>query len=92
MAQQQPDTQPGPYYVSAIDGSKWALVSGPYETHQEALDLVDKARRIAVSLDPRAHFAGFGTARIKDGSTPPGVLQRWGYSLQLEKEGRHEDL
>lgn len=83
---QIPDTQPGPYYVSVIDGSRYALISGPYDTHAEALALVEKAKSIATSLDPRSCFAAFGTARTKDGYNHPGVLQRWGYSLQLEKE------
>ena len=83
---QQPDTSPGPYYVSVQDGSRSSLLSGPYNTHQEALDLVDKANDIACQFDPRAHFYAFGTARIKDGSSPQGVLQKFGYNLKLEKE------
>lgn len=83
---QQPDNQPGPYYVSVVDGSRHSLLSGPYDTHQEALDMVSKADVIACLLDPRAHFYAFGTARIKDGSSPQGVFQKFGYNLQLEKE------
>jgi hypothetical protein len=79
----QPDTQPGPYYVSAIDGPKSALVSGPYADHATALALVDRARDIASDNDPRAWFAAFGTVRMKPEVNQPGVLQTWGYNLEL---------
>jgi hypothetical protein len=39
-----PDPRPGPYFVSAIDGSKAYIMAGPYETHGEALAKVDPAR------------------------------------------------
>lgn len=80
---QEPDTAPGPYYVSVKDGGRSAFLSGPYETHPEALALVDRARAICQELDPRSAFYAFGTCRMKDGSRPPAVLQTWGYDLAL---------
>ena len=63
------------------------MVSGPYQKHADALALVDKARGICQDIDPRAHWYAFGTARIKDATcTDPGVLQRRGYNLALERE------
>lgn len=87
MNTQAPDTAPGPYYVSAVDGKRSAYISGPYATHPEALAQVDVARRIASKHDPRSHFAAFGTMRCKPETTAPGVLQRvLGYSLPLVAE------
>jgi hypothetical protein len=84
---QKPDTRPGPYYVSIIEGRKYALLSGPYPDHTTALALVDKAREIVLPMDPRAHFYAFGTSRMKDPNyNRAGVLQRLGWSLNLEEE------
>lgn len=73
-----PDTAPIPpkkpssraYYTSAIDGPKKALLTGPYDTHQEALDMVDAARDKAVKLDPMAWFYAYGTCSIERGLRP----------------------
>ena len=55
-------SKPG-FYVSAVDGDRAALVSGPFETHQEALDAV-QAVRDACS-DPKAHWYAWGTCRVR---------------------------
>ena len=88
IAREMPDTAPGPYYISVMkDGGDWRMVSGPYDKHADALALVDKARGICQDMDPRAHWYAFGTVRIKDDTcTDPGVLQRSGYNLALERE------
>jgi hypothetical protein len=64
------------FYVSAIDGSRRALVAGPYDTHAEALAKIDEARHAAEKLDPRAIFAAWGTAgsRVDVGRTFLGKL------------------
>jgi hypothetical protein len=67
------DTRAGYYYVSVIDGSRKGLVSGPYETHGEALQAVERVRRAAEKVDPRAVWYAFGTARCEHYSQP-GVL------------------
>lgn len=53
------------FYVSAIDGSRKALVAGPFESHEEALDAVDATRSEWCELDGRAWFYAWGTARVR---------------------------
>lgn len=87
-AKQLPDTAPGPYYVSVIREGKFddaRIVSGPYDTHEAALALVGKARRIAENHDPRAVWYAFGTVRMKCEFSEPGALQKLGYDLALER-------
>lgn len=81
------DTAPGPYYITCLSDcrTRFALVSGPYATHSEALELVHKARRIAEDHDSRAVWSSFGTVRMTTETAAQGVLQRWGYSLDLEQ-------
>lgn len=50
------------YYVSVIDGSRRALLAGPYTDHRDALAKVDTVRKLADDVDPRACFYAFGTA------------------------------
>jgi hypothetical protein len=86
IAAQMPDTAPGPYYISVMKGDgEWRAESGPYPKHADALALVEKARGICEQMDPRACWYSFGTVRIKDDCTDPGVLQRRGYNLALER-------
>lgn len=74
---QTPDTKTGPYFVSAVDGSKSYLMAGPYNDHGAALAQVDRARDIASNLDGRAHFMAWGTCRI-EGSTSVGSMTKAG--------------
>jgi hypothetical protein len=69
------DPRPGFYYVSAIDGNRKALVSGPYETHQQALDKVREVRAAAEKVDPRSFWYAWGTALCEE-NAGPGVLGR----------------
>jgi hypothetical protein len=69
---------PGTYYVSAVDGSSWWRMAGPYNTHQDALADVDRARNIANEHDGRAWFMGWGTIRDREGKREPGNLNRAG--------------
>ena len=65
---QQPDTKPGHYYVSVSDGSRYlpnyALLLGPFTTHQAALDMVEAAKKRIMELDTWAHFYAFGTCQV----------------------------
>ncbi|MFQ5622434.1 MAG: hypothetical protein ACE5FS_03460 [Paracoccaceae bacterium] len=73
--QQQPDARPGNYYITIVRGHDYRCLAGPFrDDHAGALALVGKARDIACALDPRAHFDAFGTARLPDGYTRPGIL------------------
>ena len=70
-----PDTNPGNYYVSVIDGDKKAFLAGPFrDDHKAALDMVAAARKMAEEVDPGAVFYGFGTARTVYQYDRPGVL------------------
>lgn len=77
QATQQPDTKPGPYYVTAIDNGRVHLMAGPFGEHAEALGLVDKAREIAYEHDGRAWFMAWGTSRV-EGCEKLGSLNRHG--------------
>jgi hypothetical protein len=86
MTTQTPDTAPGPYYVSVLrEGGDCRLLSGPYTDHQAALAMVRKATDIAQQIDCKAVWYAFGTVRMKDGYEAPGILQKIGYSLELER-------
>jgi len=86
-AKQLPDTAPGPYYISVMrDDGQVRLLSGPHSFHAEALDLVDKAGAIAAKIDIKAVWYAYGTVRMQEGFAVPGVLQKLGYSLSLDRE------
>lgn len=73
----QADPRPGYYYCTVIDGSNYALLAGPYESHQEAIDNLPTVKRVALKTDARAAFYAFGTARLELDETrirPAGVL------------------
>ena len=86
IAAQMPDTAPGPYYVSVMrEGGDWRLVSGPYPQHAIALELISKARRICEDMDPKSCWYAFGTVRMAEDCDTPGILQKSGYDLALER-------
>ena len=62
------------YYVSTIDGSRFALLAGPFPTHVEACDWVGRAREEAYRVDPRSWFYAFGTTAMKPEYRKPGKL------------------
>lgn len=66
---QKPDTKPGFYYVSVVDGSKYALMLGPFETHEEALAMVKQCRDKAEEIEPRSYWWQWGTCREDDDGT-----------------------
>lgn len=77
---QTPDTKPGAYYVSVIDGNRRALLLGPFkDDHAAALAKVDSVRKKAEELDPRAVWYAFGTCRINDdhAAAPLGKLNAY---------------
>lgn len=77
MDKQTADPRPGNYYVSMVDGKRTALLLGPFkDNHQAALDKVDEGQKMAYDLDPRAPFYAFGTVRMPDDYTKPGVLNQ----------------
>lgn len=63
--EQKPDSRPGSYFVSAIDGANTYLMAGPYDSHVDALADVQKASDIAYQYDERAHWMLWGTVRAE---------------------------
>lgn len=61
--EQEVDTRPGFYYVTAIDGPRKARIAGPYNSHELALDAVETVKNQAYGMDPRSHFWAWGTMR-----------------------------
>lgn len=83
----EPDDVPGPFYVSVFDGGRFlGLLSGPYTRHRDAVALVDRARKLAEAIDPRAFWWSVGTVRMRPEFTGQGALQRAGYALDLSGE------
>ena len=74
IAAQEPDPQPGHYYVTAQDGNRSWHVCGPWPTHAEALAALPDVRAYASQRDPRGAFMGWGTGRIDSEHEPIRAL------------------
>lgn len=61
------------YYVSVMDGGRYGLLAGPYNTHEEALEMVPAVKELAQKVDPYAVFYAFGTAAAH-GYNKSGIL------------------
>ena len=56
------------YYADCVDAGKVALLAGPFRTHQEALDILDRATDLAMDYgDPKAVFYAYGTCKMPNG-------------------------
>jgi hypothetical protein len=66
------------FYVTMKRDSRTAWLSGPYETHAEALARVEEVRERVSQLDPWTWFDAFGTSSItREGALfPLGVLEK----------------
>lgn len=62
------------YYVSVVNGRQRGLLLGPYDSHAQALDNVERVRTFVVERKPEAHFYGFGTASTPADQARPGRL------------------
>ncbi|MCB8986727.1 MAG: hypothetical protein H6661_03135 [Ardenticatenaceae bacterium] len=64
------------FFVTVRNDSRNGFLAGPFETHQEALDLVPQARQLAHARDPWAAFYSFGTASLPRNypSMPTGIF------------------
>ncbi len=58
-----------PYFVTVRDGARSGFLLGPYDTHSEALENVDRGRHLAESRDGFAGFYSYGTARAPKRAT-----------------------
>jgi len=61
----------GSFYVTVIDHGRHGFLLGPYADHETALENVNRGRELASAADPRAHWYGFGTARVPHDMKPP---------------------
>jgi hypothetical protein len=77
---QQPDTAPGNYYVSVRrDDGDIRLLRGPFHNdHTGALAAVRSASTAAERLDPKAVWYSYGTVRMAETFSEPGILDRLG--------------
>ena len=64
------------YYVSAIDGSSFWCLAGPFRDHPTALSHVERVRAIAEREEPRSYFYRFGTVKLKTGQYLAPVTRR----------------
>ena len=101
---QEPDPRPGPYYVSAVrqgdDGSHgWYAMMGPFETHAEAITLVDRVKVYANAVDFRSSLYAFGTKRhpypddLPTGKITLAQLEAWEtarHQPETPKRGRRK--
>ncbi len=62
------------YYVSVIDGPRFELLAGPFSTHIEACEWVDRAKEEAHRVDSRSVFYAFGTTAMRPEYRKPGRL------------------
>jgi len=76
-----PETCPegSKYYVTAIDAGKTYFMAGPYNTHIEALNNVDKSLQVADKHDGRAWFMAWGTVQMKSYCAIVGSLNKAGF-------------
>ena len=66
--EQQPDTQPGFYYVTVRDPTslRYCILRGPFiNDHAAALAAVDEAMQRAIQSDPRGCWYEYGTCRAE---------------------------
>lgn len=67
------------YYVTLLrDRAQVAFVAGPYTTREQAHEMVEPARRLAMRLDPSTFFDAFGVTGVvpAPGTHRDGLLNR----------------
>jgi len=52
------------FYVTVRDAGRTGFLLGPYDTHPDALQEVDRGRRLAIAANDRAWFYAYGTASV----------------------------
>lgn len=57
-----------------MSGAVLGLLAGPFRTHVESLDWVDRAKEEAYRMDPRSVFYAFGTTAMRPEYRKPGKL------------------
>ena len=74
--EQKPDGSKGNYYVSVTDAGKVGLLLGPFKRHMDALARVFAVKGKAIDLNAKAAFYAFGTVKMADSHTKPGLLNK----------------
>ena len=64
------------FYVTVIDGPRTGFLLGPYDTHKEALDKVDRGRQLAQEVNDWAWFYAYGTASAPHGTNIKTVFEK----------------
>lgn len=62
------------FYVTVKDGPRTGWLLGPFSTHSEALDNVERGNQLACDANSRAHWYAFGTAGVAIGSNARTVF------------------
>lgn len=65
------------YYVTVKNGNRTGGLLGPYETHEEALENVERGKQMALDSDgqSRSWFYAYGTSKITTkGELPKSVF------------------
>lgn len=76
---QEPVTDPDRvFYASTRNDGKVGFLAGPYDTHQEALDVVAPTKELATAADQWAVFYSFGTLSLPRSlaTLPKGIFNR----------------
>jgi hypothetical protein len=58
------------FYVSVLDGPRYALAAGPFKTHEEALALVDQVRGLCVRTEDDGVWWAYGTCKVTNEHRP----------------------
>ena len=53
------------FYVTVVDAGRRGFLLGPFDSHEEAKSNIERGRDLAIKNNVRAHFYGYGTARVK---------------------------
>lgn len=66
------------YYVTVRDGKRTGFLLGPYETHDEALENVERGKGLAFRTDnaTRTWFYSYGTTKVTHEELPKSVFGR----------------
>lgn len=74
------------YYVSVVDGPRFALLAGPVESKERAESYEGRVRELACAMDSRAVFYAYGISRIM--SKPETFLPDGKFNKELGIIGR----
>lgn len=59
------------FYVTVRDGQRHGLLLGPFPTHLQAIENIDRGRELSLKADAWASFYSFGTASAPKGTPIP---------------------